>query len=126
MSPIMEEWPTIHPKVTMRFPEHRFKSAAGAADVSRAYRVGLREFRQCYCFAEGMGVGSSPCFADPYSSTIATPLQAGTKEPKHHSKSIPAASAATASGYLETSRSKLTRRSAISHTPGVSLPRHFR
>ena len=44
----------------------------------------------------------------------------GTKVPKHHSKYIRAASAATASGSLETALSKVTRRSAFVRIPGVS------
>jgi hypothetical protein len=66
-----------------------------------------------------MGVRSCPCFADPYSATIAAPPKVGTKVPKHHSKYIPAASAATASGYLETVLSKLTRRSKQNVMPRV-------
>ena len=42
-----------------------------------------------------------------------------TKVPKHNSKSVRAASAANVSGSLETTLSKLTRRSAIAHTPAV-------
>src|SRR4051812_5379595 len=44
----------------------------------------------------------------------------GTEVPKHHSKSIPAASAANASGSLQTALSKVTRRSAAIQTRGVS------
>src|ERR1035437_4623224 len=53
------------------------------------------------------------CFAGPCHNTIEAPPKDGTEVPKQHSKSIRAASAATASGFLETVLSKLTRRSTV-------------
>jgi hypothetical protein len=69
--------------------------------------------RHHYCFASVSGVRSSPCFAGPYPNTTDAPPKDGTEVPKQHSKCIRAASAATASGSLETALSKLTRRSTV-------------
>jgi hypothetical protein len=57
---------------------------------------GLRPCTQRYCFAAVLRVTSSPCFAGPYPNTIEAPQRDGTEAPKQHSKSIRAASAASA------------------------------
>ena len=66
------------------------------------------------------------CHAGSCPNTIPAPATDGTKVPKQHSKSIRAASAATASGSLETALSKVTRPSTNRTIPDLTAPRHFR
>src|SRR5215813_9870122 len=110
------------------FRYRRLKLAAGAADASRAEGVEAYVRWQVPCFGSLIGVGSSPCFAGPRLGTTVLPPKIGTQVPRQHSKSISAASAATASGSLETALSKVTRPSTAVHTrspAAASLPIEF-